>query len=170
MVKLTAPQIRALRYYRDLGDKVPRADRTEKSPDPRVAAALLGLGFLQVIGQNYGPLYGITDSGREALKENTIITDAIEAAQMKVLEHVATAGTGRTFGHLMVACGLETKGRVWQGGSGLSHERVLDRALQGLRKKGLIAFKDGEWRIGWATRMVAEAASGVATMAKLSGS
>lgn len=161
-MKLTTPQVRVLRYYRELGDKVPRADRTEKrpfAPNPRVEKALLDLGFLQNIGHNYGPLYGITDSGREALKENTIHSDAIDAAQMKILEHVATAGTGRTFGHFMVACGLETKGRVWQGGAGLSHERVLDRALQGLRKRGLIAFKDGEWRIGWAVRLAAEASS-----------
>lgn len=64
---LTQAQIDALRYYRALADKDRGARKKLKHPDPRPQARLLDVGFLENIGYNYGPLFGITAAGRAEL-------------------------------------------------------------------------------------------------------
>lgn len=61
--------------------------------------------------------------------------DAIEAAKQTVLRHLGAPHTGRTFGHMMHACGLQA-GRHTE--DWLPESRVLDRALQALKRDGLI--------------------------------
>lgn len=67
-VALTKTQVDALRYYRALADKDREALKSLRSPDPRPVSKLLDLKLLDVIGYNYGPLYGITAAGRAELK------------------------------------------------------------------------------------------------------
>lgn len=73
--------------------------------------------------------------------------EAIELAKGNILIHLALSNAGRTSGHLMVACGLQKGQNVWDGGTGLPHSRVLDRALQGLRKDGKIRFVNRQWEL-----------------------
>lgn len=72
-----------------------------------------------------------------------ISKEAVDAAKPKILAHLATDG-GKTFGHLMVACGLR-EGVTAAGG--LPETRVLDRALQALRKAKQIRFVKGAWEL-----------------------
>lgn len=74
--KLSKVQIDALRYYADVAMRnelrakgIARpAPLRLKCPDPRPVAALCELGLLQNVGYNYGPLFGLTEQGRETLK------------------------------------------------------------------------------------------------------
>lgn len=69
---------------------------------------------------------------------------AIAHARRTVLEHLAKEGAGRTFGHLLVACGFAARGKT---SDGHSEARVLDRALQRLRKDRIIKFARREWTL-----------------------
>jgi hypothetical protein len=62
--------------------------------------------------------------------------ESIDAAKAAILKHLALADSAtREFAHLMTACGLQYGEMV----DGLPHSRVLDRALQELRKAGKVA-------------------------------
>lgn len=78
---------------------------------------------------------------------NTVQREAIEKAKTRILEYLKEPTRGQTKGHLMRECNLEAGQFVWANGSGLPHSRVLDRALQQLRKVGLIQFQDGGWSL-----------------------
>ena len=73
--------------------------------------------------------------------------EAIELAKGNILIHLALSNAGRTSGHLMVACGLQKGHHLWDEDSGLPHSRILDRALQGLRKAGKIRFANRQWEL-----------------------
>lgn len=74
--KLSQVQVDALRYYADVAMRnelrqkgLPRPARIGvKVPDPRPVATLCDLGLLTNVGNFYGPVYGLTDKGREVLK------------------------------------------------------------------------------------------------------
>lgn len=69
---------------------------------------------------------------------------AIDAAKLGVLAHLASRSAriiGRSKGHLMRALCLTDAGRV----DGLPHSRVLDRALQELRRAGKIRYDHRQW-------------------------
>lgn len=59
------------------------------------------------------------------------------------IPEILTRENGCTFGHLFDQLGLTDGGRI----DGTSHDRVLDKALQGLRRHGDIRFnrKRGVW-------------------------
>jgi hypothetical protein len=68
---------------------------------------------------------------------------AVETTKTKILEYLKNPTQGRTSGHFVVVCGFTT--RFVDGDHGLPVERVVDRALQSLRKGGLIKFDKGQW-------------------------
>lgn len=67
---------------------------------------------------------------------------AIDAVKGRVMEHLERAVPSDTFNRMMVACGLDPRGRI----GGLPHARILDRALQELRRAGQIRFVDRRWQ------------------------
>lgn len=72
--------------------------------------------------------------------------ESIDAAKHAVLTHLARPDAGRTMGHLMVVCGLDYNVFVWDDrGKCLAGSRVLDRALQELRRSGKIVFRNRQW-------------------------
>lgn len=73
--------------------------------------------------------------------------EAIELAKGNILIHLTRPNVGRTSGHLMVACGLQKGAYISNGTSFLPESRVLDRALQELRKEGKIRFVNRQWEL-----------------------
>ena len=68
----------------------------------------------------------------------------VQSVQKRIPETIdASSERGCTFAELFDACGLTDGARV----SGVSHSRILDRALQGLRRHGDIRYnrKRGLW-------------------------
>jgi len=61
-MNVTAPQKSVLVWYLQNELKI---KRTKCNLDRRVERALLDKKLLQVVGHNYGPLFGLTDQGRE---------------------------------------------------------------------------------------------------------
>lgn len=84
----------------------------------------------------------------------------IETTKTQILSYLKTHG-GQTFGHLVVAILEERMG--YQHGDrveGTSLNRILDRALQKLRKVGKIEFVDRQWKLsqsGWTLEEISEA-------------
>lgn len=80
---------------------------------------------------------------------DTKVREAIDNAKASVLAHLARTDVpiGRTAGHLMAVCGFTKGDKFWAGGAGFPHSRLLDRALQELRKEGKIRFERPEWKI-----------------------
>jgi len=76
MKKLTDPQTKGLTYYREITDKVVKANRTvRKSPVPQVEAKLIELGLLERV-----PWVWIDYKGWAVQDARTVITDAGRAA------------------------------------------------------------------------------------------
>jgi len=78
-------------------------------------------------------------------KESTIDNTAIAQARAKIVEVLRPTLPGghiygMTTGDLMEVCGLQ-KGKYTRGDHGLPHSRILDRALQELRKAGVIEYR-----------------------------
>lgn len=78
--------------------------------------------------------------------------DAVEHAKKTVLQQLSNPLLGRTFGHLLYGCGFKTGRHTddW-----VPETRVLDRALQALKRDGLIWYDRTGWRL---TRPVARSA------------
>lgn len=74
------------------------------------------------------------------------IREAIDNAKANILIHLLRPESGKTKGHLFAACGLVKGDKLWIGGCGHPHSRILDSALQELRKAGKISFERPEWR------------------------
>lgn len=72
---------------------------------------------------------------------------AIVTAKLKILEHLGTQNPGRKNEHFVAAC--KFPGRFVHGSHGLPYSRVVDRALQELRKANLIRYDGGQW---WLTK------------------
>ena len=72
---------------------------------------------------------------------------AIVTAKLKILEHLGTKNPGRKNEHFVAAC--KFPGRFVHGNHGLPYSRVVDRALQELRKADLIRYDGGQW---WLTK------------------
>lgn len=78
------------------------------------------------------------------------MTQAVADAQAKILAYLANPVQGQTFGHLMAVLGFDytdpyslSKARRIDG---VAESRVLDRALQKLRKAGKVTF---DHKVGW---------------------
>jgi hypothetical protein len=69
--------------------------------------------------------------------------EAVEAVKQTVLRHLGNQYAGHTFGHMMHACGLR-EGRHTD--DWVSESRVLDRALQALKREGTIWY---DKKLGW---------------------
>ena len=67
------------------------------------------------------------------------IREAIDNAKANILIRLLRPESGKTKGHLFVACGLVKGDRLWVEGCGHPHSRILDTALQELRKAGKIS-------------------------------
>ncbi len=59
---------------------------------------------------------------------------------------LAINGGATDFGMLVRACGSHIEVATHKGGR-YTDERMLDRRLQALRKRGLIRFKGGKWEV-----------------------
>jgi hypothetical protein len=74
----------------------------------------------------------------------------VEDTKSRVLDYLKNPTQGQTFGHLMLFLGF---GRAERGNreknrvDGVAHSRILDRALQSLRKAGKIQFADRQWKL-----------------------
>lgn len=70
MKTLTAAQTKALTYFLAITDNDKAARKSLRGYYPRadVIARLCDVKALQNVGYNYGPLFGITDAGRQALE------------------------------------------------------------------------------------------------------
>jgi hypothetical protein len=84
MVKLTAAQMKGLRYFRAFTDRVPHPERKRLGltrPDPRVIEALVEKGLvmferrprLTPFGEVTDPVPVITEAGRLALDANPLV-------------------------------------------------------------------------------------------------
>jgi hypothetical protein len=69
--------------------------------------------------------------------------EAVERVKGFVLVELSKPTAGKTFGHLMVACGLLNQRTT----DGLPGMRVLDRALKKLKKEKKIVFKNRQWEL-----------------------
>jgi hypothetical protein len=69
--------------------------------------------------------------------------------QTTVLVELKKPEVGKTFDHLLAACGLQKGRYIPDGHTGLPESRLLDRALQGLRRHGDITFdkKSRQWAL-----------------------
>ena len=65
MPTITAPQSSVLVWYLQHERGVHHSQRIKCKLDRRVERALLDKKLLQVVGHNYGPLFGLTGQGRE---------------------------------------------------------------------------------------------------------
>jgi hypothetical protein len=80
---------------------------------------------------------------------------AVTDAQAKIAEYLKNPVQGQTFGHLMVVLGfgfcVRHPERTGTGKThridGVAESRILDQALQKLRKAGRVTF---DRRVGWA--------------------
>lgn len=68
---------------------------------------------------------------------------AIETAKARILAHLGTENPGRTASHFEAACAFPY--RFVHGSHGLPYSRVIDRAIQHLRKAGLIKLVARQW-------------------------
>jgi hypothetical protein len=73
------------------------------------------------------------------------VNAAVETAKTRILEYLKNPTEGQTFGHLQNVCDLRAGRTVEGNGAGLPETRVLDRALQGLRKAGKVEFRNRQW-------------------------
>lgn len=84
---------------------------------------------------------------------NELVTQAIVETKDKVLNYLKDPAQGRTFGHLMLYLGFKPspgflappEQRRATEVHGLPQSRVLDRALQSLRREGKIRHAKREW-------------------------
>lgn len=78
---LTTAQKSGMAYFAALTlgrDEKRRALASLSHPDPRTIEALLKKGLIQVVGHNYGPLYGLTAAGRQTLETGGEVEAALE--------------------------------------------------------------------------------------------
>lgn len=72
-MKMTDAQTKGLKFFaaKLIADKAERkaASRFLLYPDPRTIESLCNKGLIQVVGHNYGALFGITEAGRAALAQ-----------------------------------------------------------------------------------------------------
>ena len=71
------------------------------------------------------------------------IRKAVEDAATKILPYLESPVQGHTLGHLVVVVFGFEKGRV----DGLPYSRIIDRALQKLRKQNKIRFVNRQWEL-----------------------
>jgi hypothetical protein len=85
---------------------------------------------------------------------DSLVAFKVAESQDKILEYLKNPTQGQTFGHLLVVLGFDYcpqyPERTGTGKThrieGLAETRILDRALQGLRKAGKVRF---ERNVGW---------------------
>lgn len=80
MPTITAPQSSVLVWYLQHEMGVHNSQRIKCRLAPRVEGALRDKKLLQVVGHNYGPIYGLTDQGRELAATALAVFTAKKAA------------------------------------------------------------------------------------------
>jgi len=70
------------------------------------------------------------------------VSKAVSAAKSAIIDYLRNPTQGCTFGHLMAVLGFSAGRRV----DGVAQSRILDRALQALRREGHLRF---EHNVGW---------------------
>lgn len=71
---------------------------------------------------------------------------AVEGTKTRVLDYLKNPVQGQTFGHLMIVLGFSPARSDYRI-DGVTQSRILDRALQSLRKSGAIRYDGRRWSL-----------------------